>query len=231
MIYDHELYSEPLKFDGKQQMYVSNARIYGVGESIHAAGYPMVADLDAYNEFFYDSAFELDVDLATGTTPPRFKKLGKTGTSSGHANFLKGCIVQFDITTNQQIFQQLLRYIFLVPVSSQSKMHRGTSIDFKYDPFVTDNTKLEVQSLKSEFERAQLDFEHERTVATREIRDIAYLTLLSNLPTGTMLTMRFSTNYLSIKNIVLQRRNHRLPGWREFEKFARTLPGFNEIID
>jgi hypothetical protein len=51
-----------------------------------------------------------------------------------------------------------------------------------------------------------------------------YLEILYNIPTGFQLTARMTTNYRQLKTIYHQRKNHRLPEWREFCKWIETLP-------
>ena len=51
-----------------------------------------------------------------------------------------------------------------------------------------------------------------------------YLRLLYNAPTGIMLTAGISTNYLQLKTIYGQRRNHVLPEWRWFCSWIKSLP-------
>jgi hypothetical protein len=56
-----------------------------------------------------------------------------------------------------------------------------------------------------------------------------YLYILYNVPTGFELTARMTTNYRQLKTIYYQRRNHRLPEWKEFCKWVATLPCFHEL--
>ena len=57
-----------------------------------------------------------------------------------------------------------------------------------------------------------------------------YLEILYSNPAGFKLTARLTTNYRCLKNIWRQRRNHRLPEWREFCKWIETLPYAKELI-
>ena len=57
-----------------------------------------------------------------------------------------------------------------------------------------------------------------------------YLEILYNIPTGFQLTARMTTNYSQIKPMYEQRKNHRLPEWREFcEYMKNNLPLFKEL--
>ena len=56
-----------------------------------------------------------------------------------------------------------------------------------------------------------------------------YMYIISNCPQGLEKTMRVSTNYLQLKTMYLQRKNHKLYDWREFMKWIETLPYFKEL--
>lgn len=57
-----------------------------------------------------------------------------------------------------------------------------------------------------------------------------YLKLLYNVPSGFELTARLTTNYRELKTIYSQRKNHRLPEWRNFCSWVETLPYAKELI-
>ena len=57
-----------------------------------------------------------------------------------------------------------------------------------------------------------------------------YLRLLYSNPCGFELTARLTTNYRALKTIYSQRKNHRLPEWREFCKEIEKLPYAKELI-
>ena len=55
--------------------------------------------------------------------------LSNAKSGSGHDNFLKGIVVQFDLTMTCKMSVELERYHFIDFVSSQSTMHRITKFD------------------------------------------------------------------------------------------------------
>ena len=57
-----------------------------------------------------------------------------------------------------------------------------------------------------------------------------YLRLLYSNPCGFELTARLTTNYRCLKTMYAQRKNHRLPEWREFCSWIETLPYARELI-
>jgi hypothetical protein len=57
-----------------------------------------------------------------------------------------------------------------------------------------------------------------------------YLEILYSNPAGFILTARMTTNYRCLRNIYIQRKDHRLPEWREFCKWIETLPFAEEFL-
>lgn len=102
---------------------INNVNVYGKNESIRASGYPMRSDI--IGEWDDDELVNLPSDIN------RAVKLGNVPTGTGHDNFLKGIIVQFDVTYPNYWTPQFQRYHFMDIVSSTSKMHRLTKMDLK----------------------------------------------------------------------------------------------------
>ena len=57
-----------------------------------------------------------------------------------------------------------------------------------------------------------------------------YLEILYSNPCGFKLTARMTTNYRQLKTIFKQRQFHRLPEWREFCAWIKTLPSSELIV-
>ena len=57
-----------------------------------------------------------------------------------------------------------------------------------------------------------------------------YLNILYSNPCGMKLTAGMVTNYRQLKTIYAQRKNHRLPEWREFCTWIETLPMADKLI-
>ena len=118
---------------------IFNVKVYGMEESLKASGYPMESETIGENKdglFFcggdegaVETCFESFDDR--GKALERGKKLGTAPTGSGHDNFLKGIIVQFDMEYTQYLTPQFQRYHFADIVSSQSKMHRITQMNIE----------------------------------------------------------------------------------------------------
>lgn len=54
--------------------------------------------------------------------------------------------------------------------------------------------------------------------------------LISNTPLGFNLKARITTNYLQLKTIYNQRKNHKLPEWKQFCSWVEELPYTNKFF-
>lgn len=182
-------------------MLVNNVQVYGLENSFRVSKFPMQSDI---NKCTYDYT-------------ERIKQLGAAPKGSGHDNFLKGIVVQFDLSFTVKAWTEGERYHWFDIVSSQSTMHKIAFMNYDtcFCEYVTDNTKAEIERLRDIY------FE------TEDPED--YLRLLYNCPTGIILTAGMTTNYQQLKTIYGQRKIHGLPEWREFCKWIETLP-YSEII-
>ena len=180
---------------------VKNVKIYGLYESFKASKYPMA----------------VDTDNCTADITDTIRKLAHSKAGSGHDQFLTGIVVQFDLTFSLKAWTEMQRYHFIDFVSSQSTMHRVAKfkVEEQCNKYVTENTIEEVKRLVECYN------------GSHDAED--YLTLLYNVPTGFQLTARMTTNYRQLKTIYAQRKNHRLPEWREFCEWIETLP-YAELI-
>ena len=180
---------------------ISNVKVYGLEDSIKRAKYPMSTDINKLNS-----------ELTKG-----IRALGNSKKGEGHDQWLTGIIVQFDLTFTIKAWTEAERYSFLDFISSQSTMHRIAKFDAEKQviSYVTKNTVDEVNRLKD--------------IYNENPTDENYLTLLYNVPVGFKLTAGMTTNYRQLKTIYSQRKNHRLPEWKEFCAWVEALPMFKEL--
>jgi hypothetical protein len=180
---------------------VDNVQVYGLPESVKASKYPMATDVDSCTPDITSTVFRL-ATCAPGT---------------GHDQFLTGIIVQFDLTFSMKAWVEAERYHFFDFVSSQSTMHRITRLDLakQCNKYVHPDCIRICQQMVDEY-RADPSKEN-------------YLKILYNIPAGFRLTARMTTNYRQLKTIYHQRKNHRLPEWREFCRWIELLP-YSEFI-
>lgn len=181
---------------------VANVKVYGLDESVAASKYPM----------------SIDTENCTSEITERTKQLAGCKKGTGHDQFLTGIIVQFDLTFSIKAWVEAERYHFLDFVSSQSTMHRIV----KLDPYEQCNEYVDVEIIHL-LKRLIAEYEDDPTPEN-------YLRVLYNVPVGFRLTARMTTNYRQLKTIYAQRKNHRLPEWREFCEWIETLPHAAEFI-
>ena len=204
---------------------VSNVDIYDLEKSILASGYPMRTIIPNRDITKKDLARCKNLVNAT-----------KTG-NGAHAQFMTGIRVNFDLTFSNKAWVEAERYRFLEFVSSQSTMHRITKFDLdnqynKYvDSRIIEIMKSKVQEYNKVMElRDSYDKDDQRREDLTEWLKDAYLEILYSNPAGFTLTARMTTNYRCLRNIYMQRKDHRLPEWRAFCKWIETLPYAQELL-
>lgn len=196
---------------------VSNARVYGLDESIIASAYPMLTNtVEMADNSPITNLVISDKDMK------RAKHLGNAIPGSGHDCYLKGIILQFDLQVSEYIWRQLDRYHFIDYVSSQSKMHRilKMDIDETCNKYVSKETIKNLNELIDtyndfeEFKKEALSISKENKIKLRSGEEIditkenLFNIIIANCPIGIMLTARMTTNYLQLKSMVNQRSDH-----------------------
>lgn len=208
---------------------ISDAYVYGFDEAIKASKYPMA----------------VDVNKCTNEITDRTRSLGNVDMGTGHDNYLKGIVVQYDWKFTPKLSVEFERYHFLDFISSQSTMHKITKFDLNkvYIKYVDQrcidvirekvadyNFVLENKDnlfIVNESRLCNAHFET-KTQVVEWLKEM-YLEILYSNPCGMYLTARMTTNYQQFKTIYNQRRNHRLPEWQVFCDWIETLPHFKEL--
>ena len=194
---------------------VSNVNVYGFEEAVKGAKY----------------SYAIDTNVVTDEVTKTTLSLANSKAGSGHDQFMTGIIVQFDLTFSNKAWVEAERYKFLNFISSQSTMHRITKFDLdqEYIPYV-DKRIVEIMKEKV---KAYNDLQAQMTSFKNEGKDVSeimntlnemYLEILYSNPAGFRLTAKMTTNYRALKTIYNQRKDHRLPEWRAFCEWVKTLP-------
>ena len=194
---------------------VSNVNVYGFEEAVKGAKY----------------SYAIDTNAVTSEVTKTTLSLANSKAGSGHDQFMTGIIVQFDLTFSNKAGVEAERYKFLNFISSQSTMHRITKFDLDqaYLPYV-DNRIVEIMKEKV---KAYNELQAQMTSFKNEGKDVSemmntlnemYLEILYSNPAGFRLTAKMTTNYRALKTIYNQRKDHRLPEWRAFCEWVKTLP-------
>lgn len=187
---------------------IENTQVYGYERAIKASGNPMrtvieTSDID-----------EKDVARAV--------RLGTTKQGAGHDNFLKGILVQLDVTAPLYWWKQAQRYHWFDFISSQSTMHCLLKFDIRTQCVdETDDRVIKVlEELVAEY-NALPEFDESKKEKWR--------TLVATLPCGFCLGATMTTNYQQLKTMYYQRRTHKLEEWKIFCAWCESLPGFTEL--
>ena len=194
---------------------ITNVRVYGLEESVVASSYPMKEELDGDFDNLVNSVYE---PSEKGSRYDKAKKLAQTPIGSGHGQWLAGVVVQFDLKFSLKAWPEIQRYNFLSFVSSQSTQHRikVMNISSCCNKYVDEEIKRKLKVIQKEY---NFDPTEEN-----------FYRLIYNIPTGFELTARITTNYLQLKTIYKQRRNHKLkPDWGVFCDWIESLP-HSELI-
>jgi len=187
---------------------IKNLKTYGLAESIYRSGYPMMTG---------EPADFLDPERIKGTSMTRASRLAGVANGSGHANFLKGIIVQFDLKYPQYLSPQLQRYHWFEIISSQSKMHCLTKGEFSFNEYV-DNKVIDNLQLRIDQYNFYNSYEN-------------FMKCISNVPAGLEMWMGITTNYLQLKTIYMQRKNHKLKeDYGAIMAMIKDLPMGEELI-
>ena len=217
----------------KNNKIVSNVRVYDLPESIVASGYPMRTDTE--QRTINDKDMKRCQNLVSATK----------SCNMSHAQFLTGIRVNFDLTFSNKAWVEAERYRFLEFVSSQSTMHCITKFDLNeqyneyVDPRIIEIMREKVDiynkllSIIDRIKHCETENKNEKIKMLEQLEEIRkekYREILYSNPAGFLLTARLTTNYRCLRNIYIQRKNHRLPEWREFCKWIETLPYAEELL-
>lgn len=183
---------------------ITDLKVYDLKESIIACRNSMRIEPAKHTKEEFEQSLE------------RAKKLTKLG--NGHDNFLCGIRVSFNLVYPNYLSPELQRYHWVDIVNSSSKMHRLAEITEVngFNKYVDEETKGYIKFLADKYNK---DKTYEN-----------FITMVSNCPLGLELFMRVSTNYLQLKTIYKQRRNHKLKeDWGVICSMIEELP-YPELI-
>lgn len=188
---------------------IKNTSVYGMDYALKASGNPMRTE--------FDRSDVTEKDLI------RAEKLGTCLSGQGHDNFLKGFIVQFDITAPLFWWKEAQRYHWLDFISSQSTMHCLLKFDIEKQCVKDTNKEVLkiVSKIKDEYNAIPEEEVEQRKEKWRE--------LVASTPCGFCLGASMTTNYQQLKTIFNQRKNHKLQEWHLFCDWCLTLPRFSEL--
>ena len=108
---------------------ITSVEVSGMENSIAASGYPMATD-----------ALNLIPHRSDSKDLKRANKLASAPSGSGHDCFLKGIVVQMDVTFSEKAWPEAQRYHWFDIVSSMSTMHMLPKMNIKYIEYTLYNS-------------------------------------------------------------------------------------------
>lgn len=190
-------------------MRISNIKVYDLEESIVASGFPKLCKYPTSEEFTV-ATVSVSKDGRESDHLKRMIKLSSAPDGSGHKNALKGILVAMNIQASNKWWIQAERYSHFNIVSSMSTQHRLRElIDNDEISFARDTSLVAIS-----------DF----IIYANENPDLSSSELSFSVPAGMELTARVTTNYLQLRTMWMQRKDHKLWEWRNFCDTIATLP-------
>ena len=187
---------------------ISNTFVYGLDHAIKASGNPMRTVIDV------SEVTEKDIKRAVN--------LGNCRQGEGHDNYLKGILVQLDVTAPLYWWKQAQRYHWFDYISSQSTMHCLLKFDIEKQCVSETNKEILdiLKKLVDEYNQINDDDSNKKT---------KWRELVASLPCGFCLGASMTTNYQQLKTMFNQRKYHKLKEWHIFCEWCLTLPRFSEL--
>lgn len=189
---------------------ITNTSVMGIDRAIKASGNPM--------------RVEIDTSPVTEKDLKRARRLGTTRGGEGHDNYLKGILVQMDVTAPLYWWKEAQRYHWFDFISSQSTMHSLMKFNIadRFVPEVDERVIPILNELLAAYNETPEDDREQKVKNWRKI--------IATLPSGFCLTATMTTNYQQLKTMYFQRRAHKLKEWHEFCDWVLTLPRFKEFV-
>ncbi|HKM11133.1 MAG: hypothetical protein WCX47_03105 [Bacilli bacterium] len=193
------------------QFQINNTQVYGLERAVKASGNPMRTKLET-TEQVEEADFR------------RARNLARTKGGEGHDNFLKGILVQLDVTAPLYWWKEAQRYHWFDFISSQSTMH--CLLKFNIEERVVDEVHPKILQVIRE-----LVAEYKVIDENDKIAQIAkWRQIVASLPSGFCLSATMTTNYQQLKTMYFQRRNHKLIEWHQFATWCEGLPYFKDFV-
>ena len=162
---------------------ISNTFVYGLDHAIKASGNPMRTVIDV------SEVTEKDIKRAVN--------LGNCRQGEGHDNYLKGILVQLDVTAPLYWWKQAQRYHWFDYISSQSTMHCLLKFDIEKQCVSETNKEILgiLKKLVDEYNQINDDDSNKKT---------KWRELVASLPCGFCLGASMTTNYQQLKNYLIE---------------------------
>lgn len=143
------------------------------------------------------------------------------------SKFLRMIHVGVDITAPMYWLAELDTYKVATTRNSSSLQHKGASRDFTEDDFTFDNY------VSDDMKKTLIGEINDLRKKYKETKDYDYFRAMRQLiPESYNYTITFDCNYMTLRNMYRQRKNHLLKEWRvDFCDWVKSLPYSDLIIN
>lgn len=154
------------------------------------------------------------------------QKLIKAG--SPHCKFLRQIFISADISAPRYIWAEYDTYKVGTTANSCSTIHTIMKTPITINLFEVDDD----YEYRKAYWNVALDYMEQLRQLYNETKDIKYFRALKQALPESFIQMRTCTmNYENVRNMVQQRKNHKLKEWSEdFINWAKSLPYAEELI-
>jgi hypothetical protein len=182
----------------------------------------LIMKIKVLKEAGYEEAL-LGISLSYGTSPAGMDKVAGrlSPKDGGHNKFLEAMVVWLDVTAARYWWQQFDTYRTGVTKQSESTMHTLMKRDLTAEDFEGDAITPELLEILN------------RSLKNKDFDEIKVL-----LPEGYLQRRIVCMNYKTLRNVIIQRRTHRLEEWQTFIKevlaqvtYPDLLPGATKDAD
>ena len=225
---------------------LENAEVFGWEAAIRGMRNPMnswdKSDSRWYNDYYDVYTMKEHYEFIIGENDLKLMKtLSKAG--SDHSKFLRMINVTVDITAPLYWWKEFDTYKVGTVANSCSTMHKIHAKEFELDDFshdhltqgCIDNVLSPTISVLNSTREAYLNFDEwnekdpegwdDGITCKKDI----WWQLIQLLPSSYNQKRTVQLNYQVLKSMYFARKEHKLDEWREFCKWAETLPYFKEV--
>ena len=167
-----------------------------------------------YTEWFTKEKYDKTVKLAE-------KQAQMDG---GHNKFLESIITWWYIKAPRYVWSEMDTYR-LETKNSASTMHTIQKYELTEDDFEEGTDQIIINRFNALLRTVTKDFKETKRLSDKEL-----VLIKSNLPEGYLQTRQWRLSYKTLRNIILQRRNHRLPQWRFFISEVLKQVNHSELL-
>ena len=202
-------------------MTIETLDVAGIPQAMHAMRNP----LDSWDrsDSEWDELYiigEKDMELSL--------KLQKAGPE--HAKHLRFVQVWADIDAPRYWWTEMDTYRAGVEKLSCSTMHTITKYGFNIDDFEHEDSKIGLQmAMGSAFTMNTLRDSYLKE-EDPEVKKEDWRLIIQNLPQSYLQKRTMMFSYAALRNIVRQRKGHKLKEWAQFIRWVHTLPYADQLI-